>query len=232
MDSSAYKSSFKRRRMHSRSCSNLEFIQRWQAATFFYSNIPLQMLHNSLIFFHFPVQKWILNWIWGFGNEPEQKSQRCWVIVIPASEWYLSERERENILPTALSFLSGKDEKSESNIFKIMWITPLIHKGARLLKVALIRVSANKQKFSRFRFSKAIWELRCRRYCKQTENYSTASWKDWMFLSHIYIPKVPNIPAGQRESWLWLLPRKWERHNRYTRMHCGNKRRDFLFRLW
>lgn len=171
MDSSAYKSSFKRRRMHSRSCSNLEFIQRWQAATFFYSNIPLQMLHNSLIFFHFPVQKWILNWIWGFGNEPEQKSQRCWVIVIPASEWYLSERERENILPTALSFLSGKDEKSESNIFKIMWITPLIHKGARLLKVALIRVSANKQKFSRFRFSKAIWELRCRRYCKQTENY-------------------------------------------------------------
>lgn len=66
---------------------------------------------------------------------------------------------------------------------------------------------------------------------KTTEKYSTASWKDWMFLSHIYIPKGPKIPAGQRASWLWLLPRKWERHNRYTRMHCGNKRRDFLFRL-
>lgn len=112
-----------------------------------------------------------------------------------------------------------------------MWITSLIHKGARLLKVALIRVSANKQKFSRFRFSKAIWELWFRQYCKQTHN-DRKSWKDLMFLSHIYIPKVPNIPknvpVGQRERWLWLLSRKWERYYWYTRMLCGNKRGDFF----
>lgn len=80
------------------------------------SNIPLQMLHNSLIFFHFPVQKGILNWIWGFGNEPERLVQKVRGVELLWSQHQndISAKERENILPTALSFSSSKEEKSEN----------------------------------------------------------------------------------------------------------------------
>ncbi len=181
-----------------------------------------------------------------------------------------------------------------------MWIAPLIHKGARILKVALIRQRSkvlsycdpstrmssqprvikkeqilprdlrfesgkkmrNPSQASSKQCESLLWYTRGRGYSrlpsygsvqinkrtvvsgfpkqlesfgadstanKHTTTYSTTSWRDLMFLSHIYIPKVPNIPVGQRESWLWLLSRKWERHNRYTQMHCGHKRGDFFY---
>ncbi len=83
-DSAAYKSSFKEKGgVHVCSCSNLEFIQRWQVATFFSFKHPLQTLHNSgdhLIFFHYLVQKRILNPIGGLGMSQSAWSKRSKVM--------------------------------------------------------------------------------------------------------------------------------------------------------
>ncbi len=50
---------------------------------------------------------------------------------------------------------------------------------------------------------------------------------------NVFIPylhsKSPKYPCRTKRSWLWLLSRKWERHNRYTRMHCGHKRGDCFY---
>lgn len=147
--------------------------------------------------------------------------------MIPTAEWYLS--EREHILPTTFSFLSGKDE---TNNFKTMWITSLIHKGARSLKVDLIRLVQINKSSVVSGFPKQSESFGADGTANKPKNTAQHLGKTECFLSHIYIPNVPNIPAGQRESWLWLVPRKWERHNRYTRMHCGNKRRDLFFLIF
>lgn len=75
------------------------------------SNIPSQMLHNRgdhLIFFHFPVQKGILNRIVGLGTSQNVWSKMSEVLsYCDPSIRMLSQpriKKREHILPTALSF--------------------------------------------------------------------------------------------------------------------------------
>lgn len=158
---------------HSRSCLNSEFIQRWQAATFFSFKHPFtDASQQSYLFPLPPYKREFLTEFGGLGTSQSAWSKKSEVLSYcdPSIRMISQQKRGRTFCPQHLVFQVVK--RGNQRIFKTTWITPLIHKGARLLKVALIRVSANKQKFSRFRFSKAIRALWCRLYCKQTENYT------------------------------------------------------------
>ncbi len=142
-------------------------------------------------------------------------------------------KQKEQILPRDLRFESGKKMRNRSQASSkqcesLLWYTRgrgysrLPSYGSVQINKSSV-VSGFPKQFESFGADSTANKH------TTTEKYSTTSWRDLMFLSHIYIPKVPNIPVGQRESWLWLLSRKWERHNRYTQMHCGHKRGDFFY---
>lgn len=111
---------------------------------------PLQTLNNRgahLIFFHFPVQKGILNRTGGLGTSRAfgPKCQKCWIIVISDLKVILAAGTHSTrSLFIQSSFGLSVEEKRNRSETSTKQCEPLIR---RLLEVSLMRVNANKQNF-------------------------------------------------------------------------------------
>lgn len=191
--------------MYAISCSNFEFIQRWQAATFFSFKHPFtdasQQRRPSYLF-PLPCTKGNLKPNCGFGNEPErlvQKCQRCWVIVIPASERYLSlgYKKESTFCPQLLVFkvvkMRNQSQTSSKQCESLLWYTR--GRGySRLPSYGLVQINKSSVLSGFPKQSESIGaDSTANKRTTTTEKYSTASWKDYVNIPYLH-SKSPKYP--------------------------------------